>query len=584
MNPAPAVLAVADCIEACLVHHDIDLATMIPGGPLMPLLQSLHLGRRIRCVLARHESGAVMMAEGYFRVTGRPSVVALTAGPGVTNAVTGIALAKAEQSAIVVLSAQVARSWFGKGAAQELEAARLLAPVTKCSLTLEDPADTWNTLSQAIALSRAGCPGPVHLSVPADLWRAPCAAFGTTDDREPAAVADGPEPGQLRALSDALARSRRPVVLVGYGVVLARAEQQLIALSRKYPQLRFSCTPRSKGAFPESHPRSVGVFGFAGHLEAERAIVEQSDLLLVLGSRLGEITTSGWDERIGRRPIVQVDLDASVIGRNFPVQMGICADLGSVLARLIGGEPAATPQKATLPPDPTTARTRVEAASTTETPAANAEAAALIHPRHVVGVLNRALEGDDAVWCDIGNGMAWLVHYLRRDQPRRWHVNLSWGSMGHALPGAVGGVLASGKPALVVVGDAAFAMTGVELHTAVEERLPLVVVVLNDSGHGMVELGSEFQFGPGQVPSARFRERIDASGFARALGADASTATTLRELEQALSRAWASVAGTRVPHVIDVHVDPSAVPPFGARMKLLKQNFSGSSRPQANHD
>ena len=147
--------------------------------------------------------------------------------------------------------------------------------------------------------------------------------------------------------------------------------------------------------------------------------------------------------------------------------------------------------------------------------------------------------------------------------------------MGHAIPGAIGGVLATGEAAVVVVGDAAFAMSGFELHTAVEQQLPLLVVVLNDSGHGMVELGSEWQFGAGKVPSARFVERIDAAQFARSIGAFGTRATTLTELEAALSHAWHNLSHTPVPHVIDVHIDPRAVPPFGSRMRLLEQNFSG---------
>lgn len=566
--PAPAVRSVADCIEACLVHHGIELATTVPGGPLMPLLQSFHLGRRIRCVLARHESGAAMMAEGYFRITGCPAVVALTAGPGVTNAVTGIALAKAEQSALVVLTAQVARPWLGRGAAQELETARLLEPITKCSITLNDPAETWATLRRAIALSREGSPGPVHLSVPADLWRAQTSVeVATSPANEPANDAPGvaPDPTEIAALIDAIERASHPVVLVGYGVLLARAEHALPSLARKFPHLRFACTPRSKGAFPESHPSSVGVFGFAGHPEAERALLEESDLVVVLGSRLGEITSSGWDERLGRRPMVQVDLDATVIGRTYPVQLGIRADLHAVLERLMEGDPA---------PDPGT----LGRAAREPVPVSTSNTSRFVHPAHVVTAMNRVLTGDETVWCDIGNCMAWLVHHLRRDRPRGWQVNLNWGSMGHALPAAIGGALASGGPTLVCVGDAAFAMTGFELHTAVEERLPIVVVVLNDSGHGMVELGSEFQFGPGQVPNARFRRRIDAAAFARSIGADASCVTTFGELEAALSVAWNEVPSARVPHVIDVHIDPSAVPPFGSRMKLLAQNFSGRER------
>jgi acetolactate synthase-1/2/3 large subunit len=193
----------------------------------------------------------------------------------------------------------------------------------------------------------------------------------------------------------------------------------------------------------------------------------------------------------------------------------------------------------------------------------------MIRPSQVMEIANARLSADTHVYVDIGNCMAWAIHYLRRDSPACWHVNLIFGCMGHALPAALGGCLGGPGPVVAIVGDAAFAMSAFELHTAVEEGLPLVVLVLNDSGHGMVEMGSEVQFGPGAVPSARFVHRIDAAAFATSVGARARRVDCADALESALLEALASAG----PSLIDVWIDPTEVPPFGSRMRLLRKNF-----------
>lgn len=194
----------------------------------------------------------------------------------------------------------------------------------------------------------------------------------------------------------------------------------------------------------------------------------------------------------------------------------------------------------------------------------------MMRPSETMQLLSSLIDPELHVYVDIGNCMAWAIHYLRREQPGRWHVNLIFGCMGHALPAAIGGCLAESTPVVAIAGDAAFAMSAFELHTAVEERLPLIVIVLNDGGHGMVEMGSECQFGPGAVPSARFRQRIAAADFARSVGANAS----LVDSAESLALAFAAARQYSGPSLIDIEIDPREVPPFGARMELLKRNFS----------
>lgn len=198
----------------------------------------------------------------------------------------------------------------------------------------------------------------------------------------------------------------------------------------------------------------------------------------------------------------------------------------------------------------------------------------MIRPSLVLQTLGTLIDPETHVYVDIGNCMAWAIHHLRREQPGRFHVNLIFGCMGHALPAAIGGCLATGECVVAIAGDAAFAMSAFELHTAVEERLPLVVLVLNDGGHGMVEMGSECQFGPRAVPSARFGRRIAAAEFAQCVGARAGLVDSLESLVSSFAEARAERSR---PSLLDITIDPSEVPPFGARMNLLRRNFAAGS-------
>ncbi len=602
VNSTPRVgviqLTVAECIERVLVEHGINVAATIPGGPLMPLLRAFHEKGRIKSLITRHESSAAMLAEGYQRVSKTPAVVALTAGPGVSNAATGVALAMAEQTPLVVISAQVATSWYGRGAAQELDTLRLLEPITKASATLIDPSRTQAVLEYLIRVATTGRGGPVHLSVPSNVWAERCLFHIRKPSvkeasREPSAGAGkgvAPQLVQVRTsdgLGDVMERIERaqsPCVLAGRGVVLAGAELELLALAERFPKLRVACTPRSKGAFPEGHAQSLGVFGFAGHARAEQTLLEDSDLVIVLGSRLGEITSLGWDERFRNVDLVQIDIEPAELGRNFPIQHGVAGDIRWALRALLGDAstaPRVSPSRGEQPtqrePDEGSVQTTLQTTTLdASTAAATAASSDGLPPSRVMHALNQVLSGDEHVFIDIGNCMAWAIHHLRRNVSGRWHVNLMYGCMGHALPAAVGGALAAREPVVVVVGDAAFAMCGFELHTAVENDLPVIVVVLNDSGHGMVVMGSEWQFGPNAVPDARFRHPIDARAMASSVGVRAACVSTEQSLEDELRSALAS----RKPRLIDVRIDPNEVPPFGSRMDLLKKNFTAPSSAQ----
>jgi acetolactate synthase-1/2/3 large subunit len=326
-SPEPTVAGVC---RKVLRDHGISTIFELPGGPVMPLLVALQEDPYFRCILMATEAGAVLAAEGHFRASGQCAAVVVTAGPGVLNTVASSALLLREQSATVILSAQVPRIYRGRGAAQEFDTVLALAPVTKASVALEHPDRASDTLSELIALAVSGRPGPVHLSVAADDW---LRRTGVHRAHQAMSERRAFDEAGVREAAVALARARRVVVLLGQGAVRSRAAEAAVALSEALPRAFFACTPRAKGLFPENHPRSLGVFGFAGP-ELALQEVARCDLLLVVGSRLGEITTAGFHSALDGKPMIQIDLHAPELGRVYPAQHRLFGDAKQLLFAL----------------------------------------------------------------------------------------------------------------------------------------------------------------------------------------------------------------------------------------------------------
>jgi acetolactate synthase I/II/III large subunit len=354
-------------------------------------------------------------------------------------------------------------------------------------------------------------------------------------------------------LGNALANARRPLLVLGYGAVLSRVSAEVARLTQRLPLLRIVATPKAKGVFPETHPLYLGVVGFAGHAEANRYLFETADYVVIVGSRLGELTSNNWDVRWQSVNSARIDI-ADVTASWCRSQLVIQGDARLILNTVQRG----------LPRNPGAATNHLRRL---HLPVASLMGTAPLVPKDIMAHVNATFPADGHVFSGIGNTMAWAVHYLRRTRPDRWHVNLCAGSMGHAIPAAIGAAL-TGAPALAVVGDAEFLMTGYELHTAVENQLNLIVVVLNDAGHGMVRVGSIAHCN-GDTPSFDFHLPVDVVAASRAQGAFAvrvrQHATFAAEFVASLARSG--------PTVIDVPIAADLVPPLGARLDALSHAF-----------
>lgn len=512
------------------------------------------------------------MAEGFHRATGQMAAVVVTSGPGTTNLATPVALALREQTPLLVLSAQVSTSTFGRGAAQELETTELFRSITKAAVTLSNPDRIADTICELVQTAQTAPRGPVFLSIPTDLFRKHVGAKGI-EALERASVRPLPryaDSEQVSALEAGLDAACRPACIVGKGAVQSGASEELVALANARPELVFVTTPRAKGAFPESHPQSRGSIGFAGHPSADAAVFDRADYLLALGTRFGEISTGGWDERFARKRIAQVDVNPAEIGRIFACADPVVGDVRTVLRQLLSRGPA-RPLAVPL------SEGRCEAIELIPSPTDDRSP---IAPARLMAAVQQAFPQNGHLFVDIGNSMAWALHYLVRTRPDRWHVNLTFGSMGHALPAALGAKLGSREPVMALVGDAALLMTGTELHTAAQERLPVVTVIANDRGHGMVELGRKLLFPESQIPPMLFDPPPNIAEFARAMRVRAWTVTDPRELDEVLREA----VRANEPSLVDVHIDPGFAPPIGSRTKTLMSQYSGTPESSAKTD
>lgn len=552
----------------------VDTIFGIPGGPITPLYEALYERGKIRHILAKHEQGAAYMADGYARVRGGLGVCCTTTGPGATNALTGIACAYADSIPVLLITAQVATKAFGKGAIQEstsygVNLVDVFKPVTRLSTMLPTSEQMPHIMKRALRAALSGRCGPVHLSLPADLvtgmisyvpqpWQH-YRPHSATVDRE-----------AVEEAARLLVEAERPCVLAGHGVNLSGAWQDLLDLANRL-RIPVATTPKGKGVFPEDHPLSLGVFGFAGHPRADAYLLTgKVDVLLAIGTSLGEFQTHAWHPRLQpTEALIHVDLDPHEIGKNYPADVGIVGDARATLRELYGRVDAVF--RGNVQHDPLEGL-RTEVARHARAELLHSDASPL-KPQRVIHEMQQLLPDDALLFVDTGNCITWAGHYYEVRKPATYFQGMGFAAMGHGFVASIGGKLAAPDKTVVALGgDGAFAMIATELHTAVDNDIPVIWIVLNNGGHGMVYHGDRILLNR-RFDSSGFRAPLDIHGISRSLGANAFRVETADAFRAALKEALAS----QKPCVIDTLIDPEEVAhSLGDRVRTLKDFFSGT--------
>jgi acetolactate synthase-1/2/3 large subunit len=468
-----------------LIREGVEVVFGISGGAVIHLYHALP-EYPIHHVLMRHEQAAAHAADGYARATGKVGVCLATSGPGATNLVTGIATAYMDSSPVVAITGQVPTPFIGKDAFQEVDITGITLPITKHNYLVTDINELPMTIKEAFYIARTGRPGPVLIDIAKDVQAA------ELEYEEPPEVSlPGYQPvlvGNSRQIKQAaylVNQAEIPLILAGHGVILAGAEAELRQLAEK-AQIPVVTTLLGISALPETHPLCLGMGGMHGEAYANKAL-QQADLIIALGSRFDDRLTGPLDTFVPRAKIIHVDIDPAEIGKNMESELPIVGDVRSVLQVLLPMvEEASHPVWLER-----IGEWRRESASRD---ILNQESDELI-PQYVVRQIWHATGGQAIMVSDVGQNQMWEAQYFLHDEPRGLLSSGGLGTMGFALPAAIGAQM--GCPGQVVwatVGDGGLQMTIQEMATVVQEKLPLKVAVLNNGYLGMVRQWQQIFF------------------------------------------------------------------------------------------
>jgi acetolactate synthase I/II/III large subunit len=578
---------VADLIVAYLEQLGIEYVFGVPGGAIEPLYNALARSERrggIRQVLARHEAGAAFMADGYARETGKIGVCCATSGPGATNLLTGVACAFDNGVPLLAITGQPALPSFGKKALQEsactgVDILSMFRPCTRYSTLISHVEQVENKLVNALMRASKAPRGPSHLSIPVDILRTRIASdepqYNLKSLLHRAALVDDV---LVQALCREVQQAQRMVILIGGGHSCGESIEAIIKLA-EMTNSRFITSPDGKGLVNTRHRLYRGVFGFAGHMTADLLLQDEPDLILAIGTSLGEWTSGAWSANVLNDRLVHIDSSEEHLLRSPMARMHVRGRIRTVCQRLV---------ELLLP----TAQTN-DAHMELRTPdymLAEKEKflsdATPIKPQRLMRELSRMCPSTTRFFADAGNSTAWAIHYLQPEDNRvdRQHdyearhgaskrrkgdagwlrVLMDFAPMGWAIGAAVG--CARGNPQCPVVcitGDGSYLMNGQEISAAAEEGLTVVFVILNDRALGMVKHGQRLA---GAERTAFELPLIDFSMQAQSMGIPGHIIHSPQEFE-ALD--MAAIMSRKGPTLLDVRIDGEEVPPMNLRMKTL---------------
>jgi len=483
----------AEILIKSLHKEGVEFVFGYPGGAVLFIYDELFKQDQVKHVLVRHEQGAAHAADAYSRASNKVGVCLVTSGPGVTNAITGIATAFMDSIPMVIISGQVPTKAIGEDAFQECDAIGITRPCVKHNFLVKDVRDLATTIKKAFHIARTGRPGPVLVDVPKDITIAKC-KFDypeSIDLRSYNPVVKG-HPGQIKKAAQLLREAKRPMVYAGGGVILGDASEALTKLVRAGG---FPCTNTlmGLGGFPASDKQFVGMLGMHGTYEANMAM-QHSDVLLAVGARFDD-RVIGDPANFGEVPrkIIHIDIDPSSISKRVKVDVPIVGNVNDVLMELSRAMEA-------LDQKPDTVALKAWWAQIDEWRKKDClrydHNSPIIKPQSVVEALWRVTGGDAIVTSDVGQHQMWAAQFYRFDKPRRWINSGGLGTMGVGLPYAIGAQLANPDATVAcVTGEASIQMCIQALSTCKQYRLPLKIVNLNNRYMGMVRQWQQFFHG-----------------------------------------------------------------------------------------
>jgi len=486
----------AELLIKALVDQGVDVIFGYPGGAVLPIYDALFQQNRIRHILVRHEQGAVHMAEGYARSTGKPGVVLVTSGPGATNAVTGLTDALMDSIPVICLTGQVATHLIGNDAFQECDTTGITRPCTKHNWLVKRADDIAPVIHEAFYVATHGRPGPVVVDLPKDIQIAKgqyVPPGGELHHKSYRPRTEG-DPARIAEAVELLARAERPIIYAGGGVINSGPEAS--RLLRELAQLTgfpVTNTLMGLGSYPGSDRQFLGMLGMHGTWEANHAM-HGCDVMLNVGARFDDRITGRLDAFSPNSTKIHIDIDPSSINKNVRVEVPIIGDVARVLEAMLSAWKS-------LPTAPDRGRLDTWWRQIDQWRAKDClrykPSAGVIKPQYALEVLRDAIAGRDTyITTEVGQHQMWAAQFLRFEEPNRWMTSGGLGTMGYGLPAALG-VQVAHPDALVidVAGESSILMNIQELGTAVQHRLPVKVFILNNEYMGMVRQWQELLHG-----------------------------------------------------------------------------------------
>ncbi len=476
----------AEILWECLLREGVEVVFGYPGGANIPIYDAL-LNYPVHHVLVRHEQSAAHMADGYARASGKVGVALATSGPGATNLVTGIATAMMDSSPVVFITGQVAAHLIGGDAFQEIDVTGITLPITKHNYLVTRADEIAEVMAEGFYIARSGRPGPVVIDI----------CKNAQVDKTEYVVPEGvklpgyqpitlPPKESLECAVKLIEKSERPVILCGRGVLISGAEEALRQLSVK-TQIPIASTLLGLGAFPASHPLSLGMMGMHGEVHTNLAI-HNSDLILALGMRFDDRVTGNLKAYAPYAKKIQIEIDPTEVYKNVQVDVALVGDLKTILTDLVPMVEERDHNE------------WLKAIHDWKTDAGVRDILSWpedgkLHVPHIIRAIWEATGGDAVITTDVGQHQMWTAQYYALDKPNRWITSGGAGTMGFGLPSAIGAWFVNKHQAVwTVVGDGGFQMTQAELTTAVQEGANVKIAIMNNNYLGMVRQWQEFFF------------------------------------------------------------------------------------------
>ena len=540
----------AQVIVETLIEQGASTVFGYPGGQVIDIYDALYLAQdRIHHIITAHEQGAAHAADGYARATGKVGVVIATSGPGATNLVTGIATAYLDSVPLVAITGNVPNSLIGRDSFQEVDITGATMPITKHNFLVKRVEDLADTVREAYYIAKSGRPGPVLVDVPKDVQNA---LYEYTAQKP---VEKDPVPAvndsEIEKAIEMILAAEKPYIYIGGGAITDDAGAEVLALAEKI-DAPIGCTMMGISAVPSSNPRWLGMEGMHGHYASSIA-QNEADLIITAGCRFSDRGTGNTAKYARNAKIIHMDIDASELCKNIPVELGMTGSMKDILQKLAEKLPQQTHAD-------WMARVAELQEKTRELEAQNPDE---LTPFTAIDALAEAADKETIVATDVGQHQMWVAQHYPFETPRTFISSGGLGTMGFGLGAAIGAATATGKKTILVTGDGSFGMNLNELATAVTNQTPVVVFIMNNGVLGMVRQWQTLFFDK-HYSNTTLERKTDFVKLAEAFGMPGYRAMNMAELKEVLPKAFAE----KGPVLVDCAIDCDAfvlpmLPPGG---------------------